>query len=130
MVRENLRQHKDFLIEMWNSEEVSNIPDDRKWWEIWKYNPSKKVENQIIARFLIEAIDDMTGIVVKEVGPDLIKHYKTDIMVLFETLLNEVVVYPWWAKPFKGLMNDFILTLASLFINFLLQKYAEGKIKP
>jgi len=120
--------HLKWLIWNWNSDEVSDeTPDDRRWWEFWKVDASRKKSLLVVGRYLLEGLDDFIRIASAKGNP---LNYKATIISsassLYDTVISDAK-FPWWMKPFGGSIKELIIkVIASLLIDFIINRYSTG----
>jgi hypothetical protein len=101
-----LEQHSRWLQHAWNSTETADIPDDRRWWEFWRVDKSRKRDLSVIGRYL----------------PPILAAIGT----LYDTIIVDAKI-PFWLKPFRGSLKTIVINvLASLLIDFIVEHYEGG----
>jgi hypothetical protein len=122
-----LEQHSRWLQHAWNSTETADIPDDRRWWEFWRVDKSRKRDLSVIGRYLLEGLDDFIKLANQQ---GRVLDHKTPILAAIGTLYDTIIVdakIPFWLKPFRGSLKTIVINvLASLLIDFIVEHYEGG----
>ena len=129
MFVEEIDDQLKWLIWNWESNEVSeDTPPERRWWEFWKIDNSRKKSLLVVGRYLLEGLDDFIKIARSKGDP---LNYKATIMAAITTLYESVIKsakMPWWLKPFGGSLQTLVINvLASLLIDYIVRRYETGQ---
>ena len=126
---EDMDTHLKWLLWNWQSTETSEAtPEDRRWWEFWKIDKSRKKGLLVVGRYLLEGLDDFVRIAKSKGNP---LDYKATILAAAGSLYDAVIKgakIPWWMKPFGGSLKTLVINvLASLLIDYIIRRYSEGQ---
>lgn len=123
-IKIDINGHATNLIAHWQSNEVSTIPENRKWWEFWKIDTKRKKRLDVIFRFIIEAMDDLLNIVTNKTKEVI--QYRIDIIDGISDIYDVVIAdaeLPWWTIPIRPtLKNIFVNILAPVLLDYMIRK--------
>jgi hypothetical protein len=126
---DHMEQHLRWLQWNWDSEKTSDeTPPDRRWWEFWKIDKSRKESLLVVGRYLLEGLDDFIKIAKSKGNP---LEFKATILATMANLYDTVMIsakLPWWLKPFGGSLKSLVINVvASLLIDYIVRRYEAGQ---